>query len=60
VADAKAAIEAWRIDYNTVRAHSLLAGRTPQQFAPLSGGARKPRFARTNEGLKLEDLSLSV
>jgi putative transposase len=34
--DAKAVIEAWRIDYNTVRPHSSLAGRTPQQFATLA------------------------
>jgi putative transposase len=60
LADAKAAIEAWRVDYNTVRPHSSLAGRTPDQFAALSGGARGPRPARTNEGLKPEDLALSV
>jgi putative transposase len=34
--DAKAVIEAWRLDYNTVRPHSSLAGRTPQQFATLA------------------------
>ena len=33
LADAKAAIEAWRVDYNTVRPHSSLAGATPDQFA---------------------------
>ena len=60
LADAKAAIEAWRVDYNTVRPHSSLAGRTPDQFAAISGGARRPRPARTNEALKPEDLALSV
>jgi putative transposase len=56
--DAKTAIEAWRIDYNTVRPHSSLGGRTPDQFAAISGGARGPRPARTNEALKSEDLAL--
>ena len=58
--DAKTAIEAWRVDYNTVRPHSSLGGRTPDQFAAISGGARGPRPARTNEGLKPEGLALSV
>ena len=40
LADAKAEIEAWRIDYNTVRPHSSLDGRTPEQFASdLCGGS---------------------
>jgi len=60
LADAKAVIEAWRVDYNTVRPHSSLAGRTPDQFAAFTGGARGPRPARTHEGLNPEDLSLSV
>ena len=59
--DAKAVIEAWRVDYNTVRPHSSLAGRTPQQFATLaSEGARQLMPARPELGLKPEDLSLSV
>lgn len=33
LADAIATIEAWRIDYNTVRPHSALGGRTPHDFA---------------------------
>jgi hypothetical protein len=36
--DAQAVIEAWRLDYNTVRPHSALDGRTPDQFAQLSRG----------------------
>jgi len=44
LADAQAAIEAWRVDYNTVRPHS----------------ARRLPPARLNEDLKPEELSLSV
>jgi len=60
LADAKAVIEAWRVDYNTVRPHSSLNQATPEQFARIGVGARGPRPARTLEGRKSEDLSLSV
>jgi putative transposase len=30
--DAEAAIEAWRLDYNAVRSHGQLGGRTPDEF----------------------------
>jgi putative transposase len=60
LADAKTAIESWRVDYNTVRPHSSLAGRTPNQFAALSVGARRLMPARPDKGLKPEDLALSV
>jgi len=66
IAEAQALIEAWRVDYNTVRPHSALAGQTPQQFASFSEGARRLTPARadlkntTNEEPKPEDLSLSV
>ena len=33
LADARATIEAWRIDYNSVRPHSGLADATPDEFA---------------------------
>ena len=33
---AKTAIEAWRVDYNTVRPHSSLDGATPEQFARIN------------------------
>jgi hypothetical protein len=38
LADAPAVIEAWRIDYNTVRPHSWLAGATPHDFAMITEG----------------------
>ena len=60
VVDAKAVIAAWRIDYNTVRPHSSLAGRTPMQFAAMTQGARRLLPARLQEDPKPEDLSLSV
>ena len=62
MADAKAMIETWRIDYNTVRPHSSLADRTPDQFARISAGARRLTPAhpdKENEGRKPEDLTLS-
>jgi putative transposase len=31
--EARQIIEAWRIDYNTTRPHTSLAGRTPTEFA---------------------------
>jgi putative transposase len=70
VAEARALIEAWRIDYNTVRPHSALGGATPEQFAnSLCGCSPAQTPARTdwtnkdeekNEDPKPEDLSLSV
>lgn len=71
VAEARALIEAWRVDYNTVRPHSALDGATPEQFANSDRGrspARTPARAdwknkdkdTKNEDRKPEDLSLSV
>jgi transposase InsO family protein len=60
LAAARRIIEAWRIDYNTVRPHSALAGRTPDQFAAIAVGARRLPPARPDEGLKPEGLALSV
>jgi putative transposase len=60
LADAKAVIETWRIDYNHVRPHSSLAGRTPDHFAAITEGARRLAPARPDEDPKPEDLTLSV
>ena len=69
IAEARQIIEAWRVDYNTVRPHSALHGATPEQFAnSLSGRSLAQTPARAdwknkdpkNEDVKSEDLSLSV
>ena len=57
LADAKHLIEAWRVDYNTVRPHSALNGRTPEQFARASMGARRLSSARPDLLANPEDLS---
>ena len=36
--DARRIIEAWRVDYNTVRPHSSLGYRTPHEFAREAAG----------------------
>ena len=60
LADAQRVIEAWRVDYNTVRPHSSLEGVTPEQFARASAGARRLSPAHPDDDEKPEDLSLSV
>jgi len=60
LADAQEQIEAWRVDYNTVRPHSALADQTPHQFARSTEGARRLPPARLQEDPKPEALSLSV
>jgi putative transposase len=49
LADAQRLIEAWRIDYNTVRPLSALDDRTPHQCAESTLGARRPGSARLNK-----------
>lgn len=60
LADAQVTIEAWRVDYNTVRPHSALADQTPEQFAAATEGARRLPPARLQEDPNTEALSLSV
>jgi putative transposase len=67
VAEAQRVIEAWRLDYNTVRPHRSLGQRTPAAYAdacagPAAGwGACSTAAPGTAEQLKKSDgLSLSV
>jgi putative transposase len=54
VAEARAIIEAWRIDYNTVRPHSALRKATPEQFANSLCG-RSPAQTPTRADWKNKD-----
>lgn len=47
VPDAKAIIEAWRIDYNQNRPHSALKNLTPNEFLEQVEGLRPPASAQT-------------
>ena len=58
--DAQITIEAWRIDYNTVRPHSSLDNRTPDQFAQASRGARRLSPPRPDGFQNPDGLTLSV
>ena len=60
LADAKTAIELWRVDYNQVRPHSALQQATPAQFARDSMVARRLAPARKIEDLNPEGLTLST
>ena len=60
LADAKTAIEAWRVDYNTVRPHSSLDGATPDHFATTGEGARRLAPARLTGNQNQEKPSLSA
>jgi putative transposase len=63
VAEAQAIIEAWRVDYNTVRPHSSLTGDTPAHFAITTEGVARRRIAPRSyesQNQKPEDLTLSV
>ena len=42
VAEAKAIIEAWRVDYNTVRPHASLGQQTPAAYAAAACAGPKP------------------
>jgi putative transposase len=60
LADAQAAIEAWRLDYNTVRPHSALQNQTPAAFAVASAGGSPAMPARPELSQNPDGLSLSV
>jgi putative transposase len=51
--DARTIIDTWRIDYNTVRPHSALGGRTPDEYAQASMGRSPAVPARAD--VKKED-----
>jgi putative transposase len=44
--DARLIIEAWREDYNTVRPHSSLGDRTPEEYAATA--AARPAWEQTD------------
>jgi hypothetical protein len=66
--DAKAVIEAWRVDYNTVRPHASLGQQTPAAFAAAACAGPKPgcgacsaaALASPGELRNSDGLSLSV
>ncbi len=58
--DAQTVIEAWRLDYNTVRPHSALDDRTPEQFAQTNRGARRLSPPRPEDVSNPDGLTLSV
>jgi putative transposase len=68
LADAKAVIEAWRVDYNTVRPHASLGQQTPAAYAAAAcagprlgcGACSAAALATADRHTNPEELSLSV
>ena len=68
VAEAQHIIEAWRVDYNTVRPHRSLGQQTPAAYAAAACAGPKPGFgacsaaalATAEQSMKSDGLSLSV
>jgi putative transposase len=60
LAHARAVLAAWRHDYNTVRPHSTLGGRTPAQFAGQRGPGHAPDHVAIPSTLKHEPQGLYV
>jgi putative transposase len=50
--EARQVIEAWRVDYNTVRPHSSLGYRTPEEFAAAKGCGKDGGFATLENALR--------
>ncbi len=51
--DAREVIEAWRVDYNTVRPHSSLGYRSPQEFAAGKGRGKDGGSATLGKTLRV-------
>jgi len=51
--EARQVIETWRVDYNTVRPHSSLGYRTPEEFAAANGCGKDGGSERLRDGLRL-------
>ena len=68
LADAKAIIETWRVDYNTVRPHASLGQLTPAAYAAAAcanpklacGACSASALATTDQATKSDGLSLTV
>jgi putative transposase len=68
VAEAQQIIEAWRIDYNTVRPHRSLGQQTPAAYAAAACAGPKPGCGAcsaaapgtTDQAEKSDGLTLSV
>jgi putative transposase len=53
LAEAREIIEAWRLDYNTVRPHSSLGYRTPQEFARQAAAKKAVEKTPARAGLEI-------
>ena len=65
LADARATIEAWRVDYNTVRPHRALGQQTPAAYAaacagPATGGGACSAALATTEQPKTPEPTLTT
>jgi putative transposase len=55
---ARMVLSTWRLDYNTVRPHSKLGGRTPAEFAGQHGLGRAPNHVAITSTIKHERAGL--
>jgi putative transposase len=49
---AKKAARLWRVEYNEFRPHSMLANKTPKEFAAQARTPNRSRFSRDRDGLQ--------